>query len=235
MRLNVNSTPAMPVSTTAFANAAVCAPVRLVIVDDHALFRRGLRQLISADLELDVVAEASCGHEGIEAVLKHMPDVALIDLHMKDIDGATLVRAARSAGCTARFVMLTVSDNKADLDRAFDAGARGYLLKDMEPEELCARVKEAARGVDVVSDRVLAFPVGLSPAEGRARHALWEDLTERERETLELVAQGASNKIVARALGIAESTVKVHVKHVLRKLSLKNRFEAALWLRDQRR
>ncbi|SIO72118.1 two component transcriptional regulator, LuxR family [Burkholderia sp. GAS332] len=207
--------------------------IGVVIVDDHALFRRGVSQLLNSDPGVTVLAEASCGREGIDMIMRMTPDVALVDLHMRDIDGITLIRAARSAGSQTRFIMLTVSDSRHDLDAALEAGAAGYLLKDMEPEDLCRMVRAAVGG-----DRPVAEPLlsGRGPGESWSAEAgvLWETLTDREREILKLVGQGASNKMIANLLGIAESTVKVHVKHLLSKLKVRSRVEAAIWLQELR-
>jgi two-component system, NarL family, nitrate/nitrite response regulator NarL len=209
--------------------------ISVVIVDDHALFRRGVRQLLKSDPGVTVLAEASCGRDGIDLVMRTTPDVALVDLHMRDIDGVTLIRAARSAGSQTRFIMLTVSDSRHDLDAALEAGAAGYLLKDMEPEDLCKMVRAAAGGHRPVAEPLLNGR-GRGPGEFWSAEAgvLWETLTDREREILKLVGQGASNKMIANLLGIAESTVKVHVKHLLSKLKVRSRVEAAIWLQELR-
>ncbi|MGL4407844.1 MAG: two-component system response regulator NarL [Zoogloea sp.] len=209
-------------------------PVSVVVVDDHALFRKGIQQLISADPLFQVVAEAASGAEGIEAILTHRPDLALIDLHMKGQDGISVIRALKAAGIQSRLIMLTVSDNGLDVMEALNAGASGYLLKDMEPDEFCHKLKQAAGGRTVLSESVGNLLAPSQPANKVINDHGWSSLTTREQETLELVSKGASNKIIARALGIAESTVKVHVKHVLQKLNLRNRFEAAVWLRERR-
>lgn len=130
------------------------APIRLVVVDDHALFRKGIGQLLSMYGDIQVVAEAASGAEGIEAVLTHRPDVALVDLHMKGLDGISVIRALQSAGSTTRLVMLTVSDSSFDVMEALKAGASGYLLKDMEPDEFCLKLRQVAAGGTVLSSEV---------------------------------------------------------------------------------
>ena len=129
-------------------------PIRLVVVDDHALFRKGIGQLLSMYGDIQVVAEAASGAEGIEAVLTHRPDVALVDLHMKGLDGISVIRALQSAGSTTRLVMLTVSDSSFDVMEALKAGASGYLLKDMEPDEFCLKLRQVAAGGTVLSAEV---------------------------------------------------------------------------------
>ena len=209
-------------------------PIRIVVVDDHALFRRGVGQLLSMYPDIRVVADAPSGAEGSEASLTHRPDVALIHRHMKGLDGISVIRALQSAGSPTRLVMLTVSDSSFDVMEALKASAAGYLLKDMEPDEFCRKLRQVAAGGTVLSPEVGGVLAKPQAANRESIDAGWASLTVREQETLELVSKGASNKIIARSLGIAESTVKVHVKHVLQKLNLRNRFEAAVWLRELR-
>lgn len=206
--------------------------ISVVIIDDHALFRKGIQQLVSAYSDINVVAEVSNGSDGIEAVLKHQPDIALIDLHMKGVDGISVVRALKAAGSPSRLVMLTVSDSELDVMEALNAGASGYLLKDMEPEELCSMLRQVSAGDMVLSEGAERLMPRLSVPDADLADAAGTPLTAREQEILELLSRGASNKLVARTLGIAESTVKVHVKHVLQKLNLRSRFEAAVWVRN---
>jgi two-component system nitrate/nitrite response regulator NarL len=153
---------------------------------------------------------------------------------MKGLDGISVLRALQTAGSPTRLVMLTVSDSSFDVMEALKAGASGYLLKDMEPDAFYLKLRQVAAGGTVLSDEVGGLLAKPQPAGHDSINAGWASLTAREQETLELVSKGASNKIVARSLGIAESTVKVHVKHVLQKLNLRNRFEAAVWLRELR-
>jgi len=208
--------------------------ISVVVVDDHALFRKGIQQLLTMHDDIQVVAEAASGSEGIEAALTHRPDIVLIDLHMKGLDGISVVRALKTAGCPSKMIMLTVSDSSFDVMEALNAGACGYLLKDMEPDDFCIKLRQAATGKTVLSEAVGGLLARAQPSTKANADNGWSSLTAREQETLELVSRGASNKIIARALGIAESTVKVHVKHVLQKLNLRNRFEAAVWLRELR-
>jgi len=153
---------------------------------------------------------------------------------MRGMGGIETLRALREADLAARILILTVSDAADDLVAAIRAGADGYLLKDMEPDEFCLKLRQVAAGGTVLSAEVGGILAKPQPPSRESIDAGWASLTAREQETLELVSKGASNKIVARSLGIAESTVKVHVKHVLQKLNLRNRFEAAVWLRELR-
>ena len=153
---------------TSTAPGAEGASIRLVVVDDHALFRRGIGQLLSMYGDIQVVAEAASGAEGIEAVLTHRPDVALVDLHMKGLDGISVIRALQSAGSTTRLVMLTVSDSSFDVMEALKAGASGYLLKDMEPDEFCLKLRQVAAGGTVLSSEVGGLLAKPQPPPGKA-------------------------------------------------------------------
>jgi len=201
----------------------------IIIIDDHALFRRGVSQMISADPEFMMVGEAASGAEGVELVKQLKPDLVLIDFNMKGMNGLQALTHIKEAKLESRCIMLTVSDAEDDLLDALRAGADGYLLKDMEPEDLCANLKKAMSGVTVLHESLteilknaLIHPT-LNKNEGDV------SLTEREREILECLANGLNNKTIARALGISDTTVKVHIKHLLSKLKLTSRLEAAVW------
>jgi len=204
-------------------------PITIVLVDDHALFRKGLSQLISSDPAFQVVGEASSGLEAMQVVAHAMPDLVLLDLNMKGMDGIETLAQLKAANPKCRCVMLTVSDNEDDLLLALREGADGYLLKDMEPEELCAQLKKVVQGMTVVQDRLteilknaLINPVNIKTAQA-------DTLTEREREVLACITEGMNNKTISNKLGITVTTVKVHIKNVLRKLHLTSRLEAAVW------
>lgn len=203
-------------------------PTTVLLIDDHALFRRGVAQLIGADPELAVAAEAGSGEEGLRLALKLQPDVVLVDLNMKGMSGLDTLRAIKAANVRACCVVLSVSDEERDVVEALRAGADGYLLKDLEPEDLCARLKSAVRGNIVLAEGVAnALAHALREPAAPAPHL--QELTEREREILQHISAGLSNKEIGRALGISDATVKVHIKNLLRKLHLKSRMEAALW------
>ncbi|MCU0841837.1 MAG: two-component system response regulator NarL [Thiobacillaceae bacterium] len=210
-------------------------PQRLLMIDDHPLFRKGVLQLIKPEPEFDVVGEASSGQEGLELAERLQPDMILLDLNMRGMDGVEVLKVIKSWGSDARVVMLTVSDEAADLVAALRAGADGYLLKETEPEVLLAKLKEAAAGQMTLSDRLAALLARSMRQDTRPRDPDEAGLTEQERRILDLIALGRSNKLIARELDIAESTVKVHVKHLLRKLGLRSRVEAAVWAVEQRR
>lgn len=204
-------------------------PTTVLIIDDHALFRRGVRQMISADPEFLVVGEAASGTEGIVLVEQLKPDMVLIDLNMKGMNGIQTLTHIKEAKLESRCIVLTVSDAEVDLLEALRAGADGYLLKDMEPEELCANLKKAMSGVTVLQESLTEILKNalIHPTLNRSEEEI--SLTEREREILECLANGLNNKTIARALGISDTTVKVHIKHLLSKLKLTSRLEAAVW------
>jgi DNA-binding NarL/FixJ family response regulator len=199
----------------------------IVVVDDHPMMRQGIRQLIEIQDDLEVVGEAASGEEALAVVAQHQPDMILMDLNMKGMDGIQTVAALRQQEVTACILMLTVSDNDNDVIAALRAGADGYLLKDVEPEELLKAVGEAVRGQLVISPQLTRVLARTLRQEGQAENAM--QLTARELEILRLIAAGSANKLIARNLGISESTVKVHVKHLLKKLNFRSRVEAAVW------
>ncbi|GAB7562045.1 two-component system response regulator NarL [Methylobacillus methanolivorans] len=207
--------------------------LKVFLIDDHALFRKGVSQMIGADPMFEVVGEASSGLEGLEQAPMLAPDIVLIDLNMKGVDGLETLRRFKTGDLKARFVVLTVSDAEDDLLEALRAGADGYLLKDMEPEQLCDSLKKISEGVTVIQDRLTEVlkQALLELGNKSSLPATPEQvsLTDREQEILQCLADGLSNKAIARKLGISDTTVKVHVKHLLSKLRLTSRLEAAVW------
>jgi two-component system nitrate/nitrite response regulator NarL len=208
---------------------------RLLIIDDHPLFRRGVMQLVTPEPEFDVVGEASSGAEGIESARRLAPDMILLDLNMRDMNGVEVLKAIKGSGSEARVVMLTVSDQAEDLIGALRAGADGYLLKEMEPESLLAKLKEAADGQFTLTERLASRLARSLRADEGPKLPDQAGLTDQEGRILDLIAAGMSNKAVARELNISDATVKVHVKHLLRKLNLRSRLEAAVWAIEHRR
>ncbi|WP_085315483.1 two-component system response regulator NarL [Derxia lacustris] len=198
----------------------------ILLIDDHPLFRSGVAQLVRADPELELVGEAGDGATGIALAEQLQPALILIDLNMKQMNGIETLRALKARKLRSRCVMLTVSDDGQDVLEAMRAGADGYLLKDLEPEELSARIKQAVLGQMVIEGSLAGL---LTEALNAPPKVDASDLTDREREILGLLADGRSNKEIARVLGIADATVKVHIKHLLRKLNVKSRLEAAVW------
>lgn len=210
------------------------APVRILVVDDHTLFRRGLTALLSRDARLAVVGDAADAGQAQRRAQSLQPDVILLDNHLPGVSGIDALPALRLAAPAARILMLTVSEDEADLAGALRAGACGYLLKTMEGDALVEAIRRAARGESVVADEmtgklVAAFRDATSPAPGGPdKPDPLARLSPRERDVLRCIARGASNKEIARELGVAETTVKIHVQHVLRKLDVGSRVQAAV-------
>lgn len=211
------------------------APINqsILLIDDHPLFRKGIAQLIQTADEFTIVGEASCGKEGIEKALTLLPDLILLDLNMKDMSGIDVLKALKASDLDARIIMLTVSDHAEDLVAALRAGADGYLLKDMEPEDLLANIRSAGLGRLTLNDKLTGMLAHALSVGSKPKSANEAGLTEQERKILELISTGKSNKVIAHELGITEGTVKVHVKHLLKKLNLKSRVEAAVWVIDK--
>ena len=201
----------------------------ILIVDDHPLFRKGVIQLIQAAPEFRFVGEAPSGREGIALARSLLPDMILLDLNMKDMNGIEVLKTLKDEGLDSRIIMLTVSDHADDLMAALQAGADGYLLKDMEPEDLMQQLVEAARGKITISERLTQLLVASLREKSRPASTAEAGLTDQENRILEHLIDGKSNKLIARDMDIAEGTVKVHVKHLLKKLNLRSRVEAAVW------
>lgn len=204
-------------------------PTTVIIIDDHALFRKGVSQMVSSDPDFFVVGEAASGADGLLLVKQLKPDLVLVDLNMKGMNGIETLTHIKEEQSNTRCIVLTVSDAEADLLEALRAGADGYLLKDMEPEDLCESLKRAMSGVTILHESLTEILKNalLHPTLSKSEEEM--SLTEREREILECLANGLNNKTIARALGISDTTVKVHIKHLLSKLKLTSRLEAAVW------
>lgn len=201
-------------------------PHTLLLVDDHPMMRRGLRQLIELEGDLTVVGEANNGLEACELVQRLTPDLVVLDNNMPQLNGVETLKRLREQGFAGKILLFTVSDAEHDLRDAMRFGADGYLLKDMEPEHLIARLREVLRGTLVISPSLTTV---LAQALRTPQGASSLDLTERERQVLKMIAAGLSNKMIGNKLGITEGTVKVHVKNLLHKLGLRSRVEAAVW------
>ena len=202
---------------------------RILVIDDHPLFRKGVSQLIAMAPHLELVGEASNGEQGTVKAKELDPDLILLDLHMAGMGGIETLKAIREAGLECRVVILTVSDNADDLVAAIRAGADGYLIKDMEPEDLLEAIDQALNGRTVIGERLNGMLARAIREEATAKQRDSATLTEREQEILSGLAQGLSNKLIARNLAITEATVKVHVKNLLKKLGFRSRLEAAVW------
>jgi two-component system nitrate/nitrite response regulator NarL len=205
-------------------------PTRVLVVDDHPLFRKGVADLLALEPNLAFVGEAADGQEGLRLAAELEPDMILLDMNMKGWDGIeTLRRLRASPAQDARILMLTVSDTETDVVGALRAGADGYLLKDMEPEDILEQLREAMRGRLVISPQLTDLLARALRAHHGPTNPNEAGLTQREGEVLELLAKGFSNKLIARELDLAVGTVKVHVKNLLKKLGLNSRVEAAVW------
>ncbi len=202
---------------------------RILIIDDHPLFRKGVSQLIAMAPHLQLVGEASSGEDGLSKARDLDPDLILLDLHMKDMNGIDTLRAIRDAGLECRVVILTVSDGAEDLVTAIRSGADGYLLKDMEPEDLLAAIDQTLNGSTVIGERLNGLLARAIREEVTTSQRDNATLTRREQEILNGLVHGRSNKLIARSLNITEATVKVHVKNLLKKLGFRSRLEAAVW------
>jgi DNA-binding NarL/FixJ family response regulator len=205
-------------------------PVRVLLVDDHALFRKGIASILAAERGFEVVGEAGDGREALERARDLMPDVILMDIFMPGVNGLEATRRIKEALPYVKIVMLTVSEEDQNLFEAIKSGAQGYLLKKIEPQELFAMLRGVVQG-DAPISRAMAGKILGEFARQARRPAptapARPDLSAREREVLELVTQGKSNKEIAAALAIAENTVKNHLKNILEKLHLENRVQAA--------
>ena len=224
-------------------------PITVFVVDDHTLFRRGLMALIGQDAGLHVIGDASDASEALRQVPQLQPQVILLDNHLPGVLGVDAIAGLRQASPTSRVVMLTVSEDGQDLATALRNGAQGYLLKTMDGELLFEAIRRAARGEPVVSPELLGKLVTAFQSQGAPEPAAVAEgaqgtpaaaaspspspLSPREEEVLREIAQGASNKEIARRLDIAETTVKIHVQHILRKLGLSSRVQAAVYASDR--
>lgn len=203
--------------------------MKVQLIDDHTLFRLGLKNLLERS-GIEVIAAASTGQEGLDMVHDANPDVILLDMRMPDMDGLAVLKQLRAAGVTVPITMLTTSNDEQDLVETLRNGAQGYLLKDMDPDELVAALYNIVKGETVVAPQLagtLARALQGKSDKPEQKTPLSE-LTPREYEIIEHLAIGQSNKVIARELGITDGTVKLHVKAILRKLNIRSRVEAAV-------
>ena len=207
--------------------------MRVLLIDDHALVRKGIEELLQSR-GVQVVASVNSGEEGVQRARELSADIILLDVKMPGMTGIETLKQLRASGVSTPVVMLTMSREDADLGAALRSGAQGYLLKDIEPEELVPALEAALHGDNVVAREMVGTLARLvrgdAGAEREARRpaAPLSLLTPRELEILEHVADGLSNKMIARALDITDGTVKLHVKGILRKLGMRSRVEAAV-------
>ncbi|MCA1246095.1 response regulator transcription factor [Massilia sp. MS-15] len=204
----------------------------VLLIDDHTLFRSGVRSLLQRNPRFEVVGEAADGVEGVKRALQLQPDVILLDLNMPGMSGVETLQLLLQDRPQAAVLMLTVSEEADDLAAALQAGARGYLIKNIDADYLIRAVERAAAGESVLAEALagkLFAHVQRGGAKPSAPVSELDKLTPREREILACLARGESNKLIARVLDLAESTVKIHVQNVLRKLGLTSRVQAAVF------
>ncbi|MBB2486898.1 response regulator [Mitsuaria sp. WAJ17] len=218
-----------------------------MVVDDHKLFRRGLIALLAQEEGLEIVGEAADGVEALRRAEELKPDLILLDNHMPGVLGVDLLPDLRGVAPQAQVLMLTVSEDEQDLTAALRGGAAGYLLKTMDGADLASALRRAHEGESVVSPEMMsklvralrasALPAPIPQVAAMAETMVAPDveagLSPREGEILREIVQGASNKEIARRLGIAETTVKIHVQHILRKLGLNSRVQVAVWASER--
>lgn len=210
--------------------------IRVLLVDDHSLFRSGIRSLLQRYAEFAVVGEAADGVEGIKRVKQLKPDVVLLDLHMPGMSGVETLQLMHQDCPETAIIMLTVSEESEDLALAMRAGAQGYLIKNIETDYLLRAIRRAAAGDIVVAEALTGKLVAQMQSSTQAERPLsdLDKLTPREKDILACLALGESNKFIARKLDLAESTVKIHVQNVLKKLKLSSRVQAAVFAVEHR-
>jgi len=191
--------------------------IRVLCVDDHPLLREGIAAVIQNQPDMAVVAQAASGQEGVQQFRKHLPDVTLMDLRLPDMSGIDAIIAIRAEFADARLIVLTTFEGDVEIQRALEAGARGYMLKSMPPKELVEVIRQVHAGKKWIPTQVAAQ---------LAEHVSDEELTSREIEVLRRVAEGNRNRDIAERLFITEETVKVHVKHIMEKLGASDRTQA---------
>lgn len=208
--------------------------IKAIIVDDHTLFREGLKALLKRQDVVEIVGEAGDGVEGVKKALDLKPDVVLMDLNLPGISGIEAIKRIMAERPETRILMLTVSEDDEDLFEAVRAGAMGYLLKNVDPDRLVDSVRQVSRGETTVSapmaDRIFAEFRAMSKDRGKgAEQDKKDSLSKREKEILSCISEGLSNKEIGNMLNIAESTVKIHVQNILKKLNLNSRVQAAVF------
>ena len=209
-------------------------PIRVLVVDDHALFRRGLEMVLIQESDIEVIGEAADGEAAVARAAELLPDVVLLDVRMPKGSGIEACAAIKDVAPSARIIMLTISDEEADLYEAIKAGATGYLLKEISIDEVAAAVRSVYDGQSLISPSMASkllteFALMAKRTNERNNQVPAPRLTERELEVLKLVARGMNNRDIARELFISENTVKNHIRNILEKLQLHSRMEAVVY------
>lgn len=202
-------------------------PAKLLLVDDHPMLRRGLSDLLNLEIDVSVIGQANHGGEALDFLAHHDVDLIVLDHNMPIMNGIETLKAVREREIGVKVLLFTVSDNLKDVQDALELGADGYLLKDMEPEKIIGNIRRILRGELVISPALAPILAAAMRKPNQSEATL--DLTDRELQVLHMIKDGMSNKMIGNKLGIAESTVKVHVKHILAKIGLRTRVEAAVW------
>ena len=202
---------------------------RVLIIDDHPLFRRGVSQLLELNQGFELVGEAASGQEGIDLAKRLDPDLILLDLNMKGMSGLETLSTMRDMEIDARIILITVSNAPEDLVAAIRAGSDGYILKDNDPDDILKLIDAAMHGQTAISPELTSLLATALREERVLEQRNHASLTERENAILKCLAAGKSNKLIARELDIMESTVKVHIRNLLKKLKFRSRVEAAVW------
>jgi DNA-binding NarL/FixJ family response regulator len=221
-------------ASTGSADSRTRDPIRALIVDDHALFRRGLEMVLAAEDDIELVGEASDGTEAVEKAGESLPDVVLMDIRMPKISGIQACRAMKEVAPSSKIVMLTISDEEEDLFEAIRAGASGYLLKDIPLAEVADVVRAVHGGQSLINPSMAAklltefATLAKHDQEERVEQVPAPKLTDREMQVLKLVARGMNNRDIAKELFISENTVKNHVRNILEKLQIHSRMEAVM-------
>ncbi len=230
----MSETPSIPADAPEAPGAGlVVEPIRVLVVDDHALFRRGLQMVLEQEPDIEVVAEASDGAEAIAKAAETLPDIVLMDVRMPRRGGIDACTAIHETVPSAKIIMLTISDEEADLYDAIKAGAMGYLLKEISIEEVAAAIRAVHGGQSLISPSMASkllteFASMIKKTDDR-QQVPTPRLTDREMEVLKLVAKGMNNRDIAKQLFISENTVKNHIRNILEKLQLHSRMEAVVY------
>ena len=204
-------------------------PTKVLLIDDHGMCRNGLAELLQRRTGMEIIGKVGSADEALACVQERAPDLIISDLRMPAMDGIQLITLLREQGCETSVVILTMSDAQEDLAMAVKLKVRGYLLKDMEPDDIVRSIGRIARGETVIAPEMVAKLTQLLQNRDEHPPTKQEKLTKREREVLRHIAAGESNKTIARALNISHDTVKLHVRHILAKLGLSSRVEAAVF------